>query len=47
MGKKEIEATVQRDGGVVWLRNNPIGVQILDYQLLDDPSELSNTGTAK
>lgn len=43
MSKKEIEATVQMEGGVLWLRNNPIGLQILDYQFLDDPSDTKST----
>lgn len=44
MSKKEIEAAVQQDGGVLWLRNNPIGLQIIEYSILDDPS--SNTTNA-
>jgi len=46
MSKKEIEATVKEKDGTTWLRNNPIGLQILDYQLLDDPSDTNST-TAK
>lgn len=44
MSKKEIDAAVNRDGGVQWLRHDPIGLQIIDYQYLDDPS--SNTTNA-
>jgi hypothetical protein len=45
MSKKEIQARAGQKDGPEWLRANPIGVQILGYDYLEDPSEVSKPST--
>lgn len=39
MEPKEIQDYSRKENGLEWLRNNPIGIEIVDYQELDDPSD--------
>jgi hypothetical protein len=39
MSKREIQSIVTSAGGMDWVRANPIGLQILNYELLSDPSD--------
>lgn len=39
MSKAEIQASLQKEGGVPWLRHNPIGLQVMNYEIHDDPSD--------
>lgn len=39
MEPSEIQQISRREGGLEWLRSNPIGLEIIDYQELNDPSD--------
>jgi hypothetical protein len=43
--KNEITARMQAKNGQEWLRVDPIGLEVLDYQYLDDPSENSDNNS--
>lgn len=40
MEPEEIQDYSRKEDGVEWLRNNPIGIEIVDYQELNDPSNI-------
>lgn len=39
MTQEEIGRIVRQDGGIEWLRENPIGLEIISYEELDDNSD--------
>jgi len=39
MDAEEVQRMSRRDGGLEWLRQNPIGIEIVEYEELNDPSD--------
>lgn len=39
MERREVDAIVKQDGGMEWLRENPIGLEIISFEEFDDISD--------